>query len=234
MTLPLKLESHRWLREPRHGELLLALVALIFIQSCLSAENVVHRVVINGFFFVVVLSAIRSFSGSTKRMWATLLVGVLAYATSWANEITGLMGLAIASDVCFALVFLTLIHAVGVNVFCEGPIDANRIIGAVSIYFLLGLLWAFLYTLVELIEPGAFSFPVVESDSPQNTRLISEFIYFSNVTLTTLGYGDVVPLSRPAKMMAVMQAMIGQLYVAIVIARMIGMQVSQRRENAEE
>lgn len=72
------------------------------------------------------------------------------------------------------------------------------------------------------------------SEMPQNTRLISEFIYFSNVTLTTLGYGDVVPLSRPAKMLAVMQAMLGQLYVAIVIARMVGLQVSQRRENAEE
>ncbi|PHQ36323.1 potassium channel family protein [Rhodopirellula bahusiensis] len=221
-------QTNRWLTHSRHGELLLALVSLIFIQSCLSAENVVHRVVINGLFFLVVLSAIRSFSGSKLRMWATMFIGGLAYAASWANEMAGMKGLAVASDVCFAFVFVSLIHAVGVNVFGEGSVDADRIIGAVSIYFLIGLLWAFLYTLVELFEPGSFSFPVQEESLTQNARLISDFIYFSNVTLTTLGYGDVVPMSRPAKMLAVLQAMVGQLYVAIVIARMVGMQVSQR------
>jgi hypothetical protein len=212
--------------------LLLALVSLLFVQSCLSPENQIHRVALNALFFLVVLSAIRSLTGSAARMWGTLLAGVLAYATSWANEIIGTMWLAVVSDACFALVFVFLIYAVGENVFGKGSIDANRIIGAVSIYFLLGLLWAFLYTLVELVQPGAFLFPAVNTESIRNTRLISEFIYFSNVTLTTLGYGDVVPLSRPAKMLAVLQAMLGQLYVAIVIARMVGLQVSQRSSDS--
>ncbi|WDQ17824.1 potassium channel family protein [Rhodopirellula sp. P2] len=232
MIPTLQSETHRWRGRPRHGELLLALVSLLFVQSCLSPENMIHRVALNALFFLVVLSAIRSLTGSAVRMWGTLLAGGVAYVTSWANEITGTMGLAIVSDACFALVFVILIYAVGENVFGEGPIDASRIIGAVSIYFLLGLLWAFLYTLAELIQPGSFLFPVANTESIQNTRLISEFIYFSNVTLTTLGYGDVVPLSRPAKMLAVLQAMLGQLYVAIVIARMVGLQVSQRSSDS--
>ncbi|MFG0265581.1 MAG: potassium channel family protein [Rhodopirellula sp. JB055] len=228
MNSTLQPETTRLPRRPRHGELLLALVSLMFVQSCLSPENQIHRVALNALFFLVVLSAIRSLTGSAARMWGTLLAGVSAYAASWANEITGTAWLAIVSDSCFALVFVFLIYAVGENVFGEGPIDANRIIGAVSIYFLLGLLWAFLYTLAALVQPGAFLFPVENAESTENTRLLSEFIYFSNVTLTTLGYGDVVPLSRPAKMLAVLQAMLGQLYLAVVVARMVGLQVSQK------
>ncbi len=58
--------------------------------------------------------------------------------------------------------------------------------------------------------------------------MVCDMIYFSNVTLTTLGYGDILPLSNLARMLANLEAMAGQLYVAIVIARMVGVQVTQR------
>ena len=61
--------------------------------------------------------------------------------------------------------------------------------------------------------------------------MICDLIYFSNVTLTTLGYGDIVPISNLARTLANLEAMAGQLYVAIVIASMVGMQVTQKIEN---
>jgi voltage-gated potassium channel Kch len=60
-------------------------------------------------------------------------------------------------------------------------------------------------------------------------NLVSHFIYFSSVTLTTLGYGDIVPVFRPARMFATLEATAGQLYVAIVIARLVGLHISQKR-----
>ncbi|MCC9656769.1 potassium channel family protein [Rhodopirellula halodulae] len=216
-----------------HAELLIALVGLIFIQSWLSPDNQLHRAFFNGLFFLVVLSAIRALSESTWRMYMTLALGAVAYAISWVNDSVGSFWFSAIGDTCFASVFAVLTFTVGQSVFSRGPVDARRIIGAVSIYFLLGLLWAFFYTLIELIEPGSFRIANADAESQSNSRLLSEFIYFSNVTLTTLGYGDIVPESRPAKTMALLEAMLGQLYIAIVIARMVGMQVAQHQKEPE-
>lgn len=213
-----------------HLELLAALVGLLVVQSFLSPEEKIQRAVLNGVLLLVVLSAIRALSASKIRLWLTLGLGGIAYVLSWADEVHHAWGLVAVIDVCFIAIFSLLISALAENVFGEGPIDANRIVGAVSIFFLFGLAWAFIYALIELIHPGSFKFSSAVVDTTAYPGFVSEFIYFSNVTLTTLGYGDVVPLSPPARIFASLQAMTGQLYIAIVIARLVGLHVSQSRD----
>ena len=106
-------------------------------------------------------------------------------------------------------------------------INANRLVGAICVYLLLGVIWALAYTLVHLISPGSFS-----GFSPtQGTGWDSEWLYFSFVTMTTLGYGDILPVSAMARALAYMQAVVGQFYIAVLVAGLVGAYVSKRNKH---
>jgi hypothetical protein len=107
-------------------------------------------------------------------------------------------------------------------------INADRLVGAVCVYLLLGVIWALLYTLVDLVSPGSFSgFRPVE-----DLGWDSEWLYLSFVTMTTLGYGDVLPVSATARGLAYMQAVVGQFYIAILVAGLVSAYISGRRDSS--
>lgn len=117
---------------------------------------------------------------------------------------------------CFAAFFIVLM----LQIFRPGPITLHRVLGAVAAYLSIGITWGFAYYATSLLRPGAVRF-----DSPLQNYSIPEsrYIYFSFTTLTTLGYGDVVPVDPVARSLAVAEALIGQLYPAILIAGVLGM-----------
>lgn len=217
-------------RRLNHLELLLTLIILLVVQSFLSDENVFQRALYNLLFLAVVISAIRTLSESRTRLITAVTAGVIAYAVSWFTHIGDRYTLSLAIDCCYIVVFTVLFIALAESVFREGPVDANRIMGAVSIYFVFGFIWAFVYSLLETSQPGSFT--MSKPDAGQ-LDLVGEFLYFSMVTLTTLGYGDMAPVSPPARMLATLEAVTGQLYVAIIIARLVGLQINQKRSESE-
>ena len=103
-------------------------------------------------------------------------------------------------------------------------ISANRIVGAISIYLLLGVLWAVAYTLVEINSPGSITGFDVSAGAQWN----SDWLYFSFVTMTTLGYGDIAPISAIARVLAYMQALFGQFYIAILVAGLVSAYITQK------
>jgi len=106
-------------------------------------------------------------------------------------------------------------------------INTNRIVGAICIYLLLGVIWAMTYTLVDLVSPGSFA-----GFSPTTEQgWDSEWLYFSFVTMTTLGYGDILPVSATSRGLAYMQAVVGQFYIAVLVAGLVGAYVSAKRES---
>ena len=111
------------------------------------------------------------------------------------------------------------------RVVVTNDISADRLVGAVCIYLLLGVIWAFSYTLVELTNPGSFSGFVPGSDRGWD----SEWLYFSFVTMTTLGYGDLLPVSATARALAYLQAVFGQFYVAMLVAGLVSAYISGRQ-----
>jgi len=117
------------------------------------------------------------------------------------------------------LLLASLYIVILVNIFKEFRIremvNVDFIFGAISAYFILGVLAAFLSVLIEMFFPGSFSFA---SQSPD----FQDHIYFNFVTLTTLGYGDISPLTPQGQMHAVVVALIGQLYLTITIALIVG------------
>lgn len=95
-------------------------------------------------------------------------------------------------------------------------IDAHIISGAISIYILIGVFWYLLYMFLLMIDPDSFTFNL-----PHTNKLSIDMLYFSFTTLTTLGYGDITPTSYTAKMWAMTEAMVGVMFLAVMIGRLI-------------
>jgi len=123
-----------------------------------------------------------------------------------------------------ALFFMYIAVILLKNIFTSIQVDVNLILGAVCVYLLTAVIWALLYALTTALIPGSFEF-VGENILSSHVR---DFMYYSLVTMTTVGYGDIVPLSAPAKSLATMQALFGQIYIAVIIARLVGLHMQQK------
>ena len=170
------------------------------------------------------------------------LIFVAGVATlSWRNAVVRLFILATAGNVAVRLANLflpdatlrladTLLTMAGLallaalvlwQVFLPGRIDVHRIIGAIGAYLLIGLLFAQVFRLIAQWAPGAFLVHGVPLDYD---TLVPLFRYYSFVTLTTLGYGDLIPVHPVARSMTVLEALTGVLYPAILIARLVSLE----------
>jgi hypothetical protein len=110
------------------------------------------------------------------------------------------------------------------QVFRAGPITPRRVQGSIAVYLLLGLLWAVSYEIVELLNPGSFRIA-----SQRGGATLPQLGYFSFTTLATLGLGDVIPLSPLARALVVMEALVGQLFPVILIARLVTLEIEYQR-----
>ncbi len=127
-----------------------------------------------------------------------------------------------------SFLFLGLLIAVVLTrVFQKGHITFHRICGAIAAYLLIGTLWASLYQLIVLSFPEAIQLPPsVDVSDPEAIK--PHLFYFSFVTLTTLGYGDIVPIHPGARLVVMLEALTGQLYPAITLAWLVSMEIVSR------
>ena len=137
----------------------------------------------------------------------------------------------ISDDALTILALSILAVLVLIRVFRAGPITGHRIQGAIAVYLLLGLIWVSAYNLIHQTIPGAFRFPEGEL-SP--LRFKHGLMYFSFVTLTTVGYGDITPAHPLARSLAMAEALVGQLYPAILIGRLVSMELTSRQEGRQQ
>ncbi len=103
-------------------------------------------------------------------------------------------------------------------------ITSNVLYGAICSYLLIGLVFAIIYSLIHVLDHNAFSVKIVTTLTPA----LQTFIYYSFVTLTTLGYGDITPLSDIARTLAWLEAAFGQIYLTILIAQLVGTYIAQK------
>jgi hypothetical protein len=120
--------------------------------------------------------------------------------------------------------YIWAIWLAGRQVMKAGEVDANRIVGAICIYLLMGLIWALLFSFLAQSIPGAFN-GLEQLPWFQNFANVS---YYSFVTLTTLGYGDISPVAPIARYLVYMEAVVGVFYMAILVASLIGMGLNSR------
>lgn len=113
------------------------------------------------------------------------------------------------------------------QVLFSGEIDGNKIMGSICLYILMALVWAVIYSLCHLSFDGAFT--MVEHGPWY--QIFSTFLYFSFVTITTLGYGDISPTVPVTEFFVYMEALAGQFYIAILVASLVGAKMSQRNSS---
>lgn len=211
--------------------LLLALVFLLFSGAMFAQfESAQGQRLVNISLMITLLIAIWSLEQNQKKwmnfkVGATLLIGGLMIGDSLlADNRLSFAQLLIS----FLFLSLTTFQAWR-QVMFTGIIDRNKIIGAICIYILLGVVWAFGYLLIEAIFPHSFN----GLDHKPWQQNLQEMIYYSMVTLTTLGYGDITPNAPVARFMAYMESITGIFYTTVLVASLIGIRLASHHPENE-
>jgi hypothetical protein len=188
-----------------------------------------------GFGFVLI-AAIKEEASTRRRLIAALLLGVPAVLGRFITAVwpdppaTVVTAIFAATD----LFVVYIVYHILRDVMSAQRVTVETLKGAICIYLLMGAAWSIAYEFLEYAQPGSFSFPSTASVSAVEAS--ESLYYFSFVTLTTLGYGDITPVSRYARHLAMLEAIVGQLFVAVMIARLVGLLAagSNRRDDGPE
>ncbi len=227
---------YAYVRQQRFA-LLLAALLLLFLYGPiveLSAPRfkpVVARFTIGFTFTFLLLTAVFTVAKNRKTFWTSLCLAIPAVICELLDVVVFRAETHIASHF-FAAVFLSYVILVLLTfIFETKHVTANIIFASLCVYLLLATLWALSYSILATLQPGAFSYSLASFDSGNPMRFGAipaglEF-YFSFVTMTTLGYGDIVPVTSAARALATLQAVVGQLYLAVLVARLVGLHVAE-------
>jgi Ion channel len=204
---------------------LVLIIVVVFVISPLGRESVVSRLFTAFVFSLLLISGL----ATVLERRALMLLGtgliILTISFHWIAHLAPNPGIRTVSAISTIASLGLMSGVVLIQVFRKGPITAHRIQGAVAVYLLLGLIWEFAYELILIQYPGSFQ-PAALVE--QRGSLLPNLTYFSFVTLTTVGYGDITPVHPMAKSLAILEALVGQLYPAILIGRLVAMELQTR------
>ncbi len=203
------------------------LTVLIFILSPLAPQGMGSPALAT-VYSLLLLSGVATLGGTRPfrgKVAATLAIGWVVVEILLIARPTFTTLISEAVVAILALYFLQF--AILAQVFRGGQLNAHRIEGAVAAYLLIGLGWAWAYRLLLLIQPAAFA-PSASPATGQDLNVGTNLIYFSFTTLTTVGYGDIVPVGPFARSLANFESVIGQLYPAILIGRLVSLKIGEQ------
>lgn len=198
------------------------LALVIFAIVPFAEQDGVSVLVLEASFALLLVSGIAAVART--RGWL-LMVLPIAFLTAGARAAAALYPheVSLIARPAIALVFCTmLLVVISDRVLREGAITVHRILGAVAVYLLIGVIWAQAYALIAHLDPTAFAHPI-----PHEPHDLAPLLYYSFATLTTVGYGDVVAVHPIARSLATLEAVIGQLYSAILVARLVGLSLQR-------
>lgn len=206
-----------WMGTSGMSVLLALLVFGIFVLPALVPEGSDHGIVTDILLTLILVSGVIAVAEHHRFAVALVALGLVVIVARWGAWILPFRVSALYREISTVAAILVLAVAVGINVFAGGRQLSDRIFGAIVLYLLIGLMWTLAYSAVEASTPGAFHGSKITDPS------FFEWGYFSFVTLTTVGYGDITPVARVARSLANLEALIGQLYPAIIIARLVSL-----------
>lgn len=194
--------------------LIIFFVSFPFIEP-LKAGSMIKSVLLT----LVLVSAVLAISDERRTLIVASVLAVPALLARWINHYRPDL---MPSEVFLIIAILFMIFVIGNLlrfVLKAKVIDISVLSSAISAFLLIGVLWTFAYWLVAELNPDAFSFNIAK----QTDTTMDGFdgLYFSLITLCTVGYGDITPVSRVARMLAAMEAITGLLFVAVLIARLV-------------
>ena len=202
--------------------LLLTFVSLFAIRPFLEGY-VSIKFLMDLFVSAVLISGMWAVSEKRSTFIIGLIVGLPTVMSHWVTYFWKTPSLPIARELLGTVFSVYLACVIIKYIFREDKVTFDLINAAICVYFLIGFMFSFIFTGIEQVYPGSFTMPEVDLIH------IQHFTYFSYVTLTTLGYGDITPISNTARSMAILESMFGQLYLAVMIARLVGLHIAQSK-----
>lgn len=202
--------------------LIVAIISLIAVAPFLQGY-VGIRLLVDAFFTVIFLAAIFSISQKKQYMAFGVVLALPTIVSLWATYFVVSDAVFIVGRIFGILFFGFAIVQILQFIFRARDVTKDVIFAAIVVYLLIAMMWSFIYGLLEVLQPGSFNIPAAHIH--ESRRL---FMYFSFVTITTLGYGDITPLAERATSFAILEAFIGQIYLVVVVAWLVGMHVSRK------
>ncbi|MEM7136094.1 MAG: potassium channel family protein [Myxococcota bacterium] len=212
---------------PTHGLLLGVLILLIIASPELPDAG--SGIVFELFFDLVLLAGVRSV-GPSKHRIPFLLLTVLTLGLRWGEQLTGTGVLDVSA---LGLTVVWLVYAIWIvvgHLFRRREVTLNTIFGAIVAYLLIAMAFAMVFTILEVRHPGSFS-GLPDTQISHRNELYSAIMYYSLVCFTTMGFGDVVPVSSLARSLSAVAGVLGQLYLAVMIARLVGLHIAHTSRN---
>jgi len=214
----------------RFGSLLVSLV-LVFTAGPFFTDEADGVSVISILYTIVMVVGAYAVSQNRRVFFTGVALAVPAVATEWISNFIVTTPLVVA-NMFFAGLFILYVSGVVLHeVMDEDRVTVDTIAGGIAVYLLIGVGWVLAYAAIEYLHPGAFQLQgkALYQLHPEVQVRYTEFLYFSFVTMTTLGYGDMIPAIPQARALAAAQAVIGQLYIAVFVARLVGLHLAHQQ-----
>lgn len=227
------------LQAGRFAFLFVALVA-IFLALPFLREGAAGDVLIEVMFLSVLFGSLRAVWGDRRIVIAAAIPGVGLLASPGWGILEPSLTSVLVSTTALVLFLAVALSTLGLAVYRATTVNTGTILGACSLYLLLGLFWFGVFSLIDILQDGSFAF--VEQHADDVARMTgaydvagarqfllerNQLFYFTFVTVTTLGYGDIRPVSDLARTYSTLAAISGQLFIAILVARLVGIQSAQ-------
>ncbi|RWW97434.1 potassium channel family protein [Aestuariirhabdus litorea] len=206
----------KWLVFPRYGfGSMAAGIVCILAMATLSGSSFLDHFLIRLSISVLLIASVYLLSRSPKQLLVSVLLGLPTMVTNWAVLVMSNEWLVLADHLTNVLFFTYVTWCLLQQVFSSGQVSGDTIWGSICIYLLIGFIWSFIFGALSVLQPHALTH--ISADQ------VSSLVYFSFVTLSTLGYGDITPVTRQAQMLAFSEALMGQLYLTVLVARLVGL-----------
>jgi hypothetical protein len=210
-------------------QLLIALAALLIAAPFVEEVEGGHFI-LSLLFSLVLIAAVFAVANRKRSLMIALVLAIPAIIARWINQLRPDLVHA-GVFLVFALVLLAFVIGHLLSFVLRAPVVTTEVLcGSIAAYLMLGLMWTVAYWLVDQVTPGgAFSF-----NNSRGSHSMNGFtgFYFSFITLSTVGYGDITPVSQAARWLAAMEAMTGLLYVAVLIARLVSLYSSAKPDQS--
>jgi voltage-gated potassium channel len=201
---------------------LLIFIMAILIVGPLFDEFVQLRILMDILWSAVFVSAIYAVSHKKHHIILGVLLALPMLGAIWSSHLVGHHTLQVVGYMCGVAFILFAIVQMLIFIYSHKEVTRDLIIGAAVVYLLMAIMWTFIFIVVETLHPGSFNLPDIKDIADTG-----HFLYFSFVTLTTLGYGDITPVTKLARSLSTLEAVIGQLYLVVQVAWLVGVHVSQ-------
>jgi voltage-gated potassium channel len=202
--------------------LFIALLTLLLVTP-LVQEFVGIHILWNIFFTAILLSGVHAISGKGRKFYIASLLALPMLVSVWYGYFAQNKYVEIVGNLFGLLFFAYIIVNILFYIYRQDEVTGDLIAGAAVVYLLMAIMMTIIFKILEITHPGSFSFPTTQINEQMR------FLYFSLVTITTLGYGDIVPNTSLAGALATFEAVIGQLYLVTTVAWLVGVRVSQTR-----